>query len=429
MSLSISLPPGEELRKNFHHLYADIAWYGILAGSSMAFMAVYAARAGANTFQVGLLTAAPGFVNLLFSLPAGRWLEERQVIRVAYLFSIWHRLGYLALVPLPWLLGERYQVWGLVWIALYMSVPGTVLAIAFNAMFADVVPPYWRAQVVGRRNALLAISVTLSALSCGQILDRVVFPFNYQIVFVLGSLGAMMSSYHLGKLLPPKESHARVWKPLGELASPGILRALEAIRHSGLRYLTRTSGQKILRLDLLTGPFGRFLFAYLIFYTFQYLALPVFPLFYVNELGLSDGAISLGSALFHALVMLVSLRLGRLAARFGYQGMAVRGAFILGGYPLLLFLAQDASLFWLASLIGGVAVGLLNGGLVNRLMERIPEQDRPAHMAMHNLALNLGILAGSLSGPVLAEWIGLRPMLLASSLLRMLAGVFLLLWG
>ena len=429
MHLSVDLPPSQELRKNFHHLYADIAWYGLLVGSSMAFMAVYAARAGASSFQVGLLTAAPGFINLLFSLPAGRWLEGRPVIRVAYLFSIWHRLGYLALVPLPWLLGEGYQVWGLVGIALYMSVPGTVLAIAFNAMFADVVPPEWRAQVVGRRNAWLAISVTLSALLCGQILDRLVFPFNYQIVFLIGGLGAVMSSYHLGRLLPPASKPARVGEPLGELASPGILHNLKTVRHTGLRYLTRMSGQSMLRMDLLRGPFGRFLLAYLIFYTFQYLALPVFPLFYVNELGLSDGAISLGSALFHALMMLVSLRLGRLSARFGYHGIMVRGAFILGGYPLLLFLAQDARLFWVASLVGGVAIGLLNGGLVNRLMERVPEQDRPAHMALHNLALNLGILAGSLSGPLLAEWIGLRPMLLASGALRMLAGVFLLLWG
>ena len=429
MSLSINLPPSEELRKNFHHLYADIAWYGVLTGTSIAFLAVYAARAGANSFQVGLLTAAPAFVNLLISLPAGRWLEGRAVIRVSYLFSIWHRLGYLALVPLPWLLGERYQVWGLVWIALYMSVPGTVLAIAFNAMFADVVPPYWRALVVGRRNALLAVTVTLSALASGQILDRVVFPLNYQIVFALGSLGALMSSYHLGRLLPTGGKPLRVGKLLGELASPGIFRALEGIRHTGLRYLTRAGGQGILRLDLLRGPFGRFLLAYLIFYTFQYLALPVFPLFYVNELGLSDGAISLGSALFHALVMLISLRLGRLASRYGYHGIAVRGAILLGGYPLLLFLAQDASLFWVASLTGGVAVGLLNGGLANRLMERVPEEDRPAHMALHNLALNLGILAGSLSGPLLAEWMGLRPMLLASSALRILAGVFLFFWG
>jgi MFS family permease len=429
MSLSTPLPPVGQLRANFYHLYADIAWYGILAGSSMAFLAVYAARAGANTFQVGLLTAAPGLVNLLFSLPAGRWLEGRQVVRIAYSFSIWHRLGYLALVPLPWLLPANFQVWGLVLIALYMSLPGTVLAIAFNAMFADVVPPEWRALVVGRRNALLAISMTLTALASGQVLDRVVFPLNYQIVFLLGGIGALMSSYHLGRLQPPQGIPARVWKPLGEQASPGILRALGAIRHSGLRYLARTGGQKILRLDLIKGPFGRFLSAYLVFYTFQYLALPVFPLFYVNELGLSDGAISLGSALFHALVMIVSLRLGRLAAAFGYHGVAVRGALILGAYPLLLFLAQDATLFWVASLFGGVSIGMLNGGLVNRLMERVPEEDRPAHMALHNLALNLGILAGSLSGPLLAEWIGLRPMMLASSGLRFFAGLFLLLWG
>jgi hypothetical protein len=282
---------------------------------------------------------------------------------------------------------------------------------------------------VGRRNALLAVSMTLSALTSGQILDRVSFPVNYQIIFFLGGLGAIMSSYHLGKLLPPQEKPKRVGKPLGELATPGFIRTREAIRQAGLRYLTRAKGQRILRLDLLRGPFGRFLIAYLAFYTFQYLALPVFPLFYVNELGLSDGEISLGNALFFALVTYVSLRLSRLATRYGYHGIAVRGGIILGGYPLLLFLAQDAYLFWVASLVGGLSVGLLNGGLVNRLMERVPEGDRPAHMALHNLVMNLGILAGSLSGPLLADWIGLRPMLLASSGLRMLGGFFLLIWG
>ena len=36
-----------------------------------------------------------------------------------------------------------------------------------------------RADVVGRRNALLALSQTLSTLVTGQILDRLGFPQNY----------------------------------------------------------------------------------------------------------------------------------------------------------------------------------------------------------------------------------------------------------
>ena len=49
----------------------------------------------------------------------------------------------------------------MVLLSLALSLPGTVLNVAFNAMFAGVVPPEWRAHVIGRRSALSAISVTL----------------------------------------------------------------------------------------------------------------------------------------------------------------------------------------------------------------------------------------------------------------------------
>ena len=38
-----------EHRANFIHLYLDIAWFGVLSGSSIAFAAIYATRLGANS--------------------------------------------------------------------------------------------------------------------------------------------------------------------------------------------------------------------------------------------------------------------------------------------------------------------------------------------------------------------------------------------
>jgi predicted MFS family arabinose efflux permease len=59
-------------------------------------------------------------------------------------------------------------------------------------------------------------------------------------------------------------------------------------------------------------------------------------------------------------------------------------------------------------------------------MDKVPEADRPAYMAIHNLVLNLGILVGSLSGPLIAEWIGLEPTLLLTSVLRAGTAILLL---
>jgi len=62
-------------------------------------------------------------------------------------------------------------------------------------------------------------------------------------------------------------------------------------------------------------------------------------------------------------------------------------------------------------------------------MEKVPANDRPAHMAIHNLALNIGILAGSLLGPISAEVIGLQAAIFLSAGLRLLAAGFIWLWG
>jgi hypothetical protein len=94
-------PVPAQHRSNFLHLYADIAWFGVLSGSAIAFMAVFAARQGASAIQIGLLTAGPAVMNLFFTLPAGQWLKRRPVDRAVFWTSIFHRLFYLVWVLLP----------------------------------------------------------------------------------------------------------------------------------------------------------------------------------------------------------------------------------------------------------------------------------------------------------------------------------------
>lgn len=404
------------MRSNSRHLYADIFWYGVLAGSALAFIAIYATRLGATSFQISLLTAGPAVINLLFSLPAGNWLQGRALAPAATWSAFLQRAGYLVLIPLPWFLGADMQIWAVVGIALLTSIPGTLLAIAFNALIAEIVPAEQRGEVIGKRNALLAVSMTGTTLLCGQLLDRIVFPLNYQIVFGLGVFGAMLSTYHIWRLRQDRKEppQADAWAESKEEVMPP---------------LRMPENHGWLRTDLLRGSFGPFILAYLLFYTFQYFHIPLFPLTYVNLLHLTDGEISLGSGLFYGVMLLVSLRLSRLSVRFGHRTLLYSSAILLGIYPLLLAIAQDAALYWLASLLGGGIYAVLSASLLNRLIEVVPASERPAYMALHNLALNLGILAGSLAGPLFTNWLGLREALLIGAGFRLLAGILLVIWG
>jgi predicted MFS family arabinose efflux permease len=166
-----------------------------------------------------------------------------------------------------------------------------------------------------------------------------------------------------------------------------------------------------------------------LFYAFQTLPAPLFPLAFVRELRMTDGEISLGTALYHGAVLAASTQLGPLTKRWGHRRMLIAGALVYSVYPAFIGAAHDATLYWIASAIGGVTWALAGASLVNRLMERVPQDDLPAHMALYNIALNLGLLGGSLLGPQFASWLGLRQALWLSAGLRMLSGVLFMMWG
>jgi MFS family permease len=406
--------PDPILKWNLRQLYWDVFWFGILAGSTLAFQSVYAARLGASGFQIGLISAGPAVINLIFTLPSGMWLEGKSLIKVSFRSSIWQRLGYLFLITLPWLFpSPEGQVWGLIWTTLVMSVAGTVLAISFNAMFAEVLPPEWRAHAVGRRNILLAISITIATLLSGQILDWVAFPHNYQIVFLIGAAGAMLSSYHIGRIHKPAPIDIAVSvETVGNVEGTSIVKR-----------------RPWFRLDLLSGSFGIFMLSYLAFYAFQYFPVPLFPITYVDQLHMTDGMIGLGTAIFYGAMMLASFRLGYYSTRYGHRKVLLVSAALFPIFPLFMGMAKGPELYYLACLIGGGINAMLSGSIINRLMERVPPDDRPAHMTLHNLALNFGILVGSLLGPVSANLIGLQPSLYLGAGLRLLAAGLFWLWG
>jgi len=413
-----SIPIGPTLRFNFRQLYADIFWYGLLAGSTVLFLPIFATRLGATSFQIGLLTAGPAVLNLLVSLPMGHWLEDRPIIRATFQAAIWARIGYVALVVLPWLWPATRLVDVLLVLTIAMSLPGSLVAISFNSMFATVVPPEWRGHVVGRRTALIAISQTATSLVCGRLLDWIDSPLSYQIVFGIGVVGAVTSAYYLGRI---KASHAD---------TPARSEPQAAVRTPDSLSDSRSSkGKSLLRPDLLLGSFGPFMLAYLFFYVAQFMPIPLFPLAAVRELHLTDGQISLGSVLFYALMLPAAMRLDRATRRQGHRRVLIVSAALYMVYPLLVGLAGDVTMYWAASLLGGGVTGYLLGALTNRLMEQVPADDRPAHMALHNIVLNLGVLGGSMLGPALGDWLGLRSALLIGAGLRLLSGVLFALLG
>jgi MFS family permease len=407
--------PGE-YRSNFIHLYLDIGWFGILSGSSVNFLSIYATRLGATGIQIGLLSSMAAAVSLALAIPAGRWLETRDINKAVFRTSVWTRFGYLLWVPLPWLFSEQAQVWALIAIALLMAIPLTPLSVGYNALFATVVPPRWRAHVAGVRNVTFSIAFVISSLGSGYLLEYLAFPTGYQIVFGIGFIGAMMSSLHLyfmkpldatSTTLPPRPVPAPIKKAL----SPG------------------QQLQTAIRFDIWKTPFRNTLLVFLGFHLAHYMAAPIFPLFQVRQLQLTDEQIGIGTSLFYLTVLLGSTRLNVLVRDFGHKMVTVISVAGLVMYPLLLAFSRNAVDFYWTSILGGLNYAWLIGSYANFLLEEIPIQDRPAHLAWYNVILNIAILAGSLIGALLSREVGLAGALILVAILRFLSGLAILKWG
>jgi MFS family permease len=102
---------------------------------------------------------------------------------------------------------------------------------------------------------------------------------------------------------------------------------------------------------------------------------------------------------------------------------------ILGFYPLILSMTHTAIIYYFVSIVGGLAWSLAGGTLFNYMLERVPGNDRPAHLAWFNLGANSAVLIGSLLGPAISEMTGIIPALIIFAILRMAAGTAIIRWG
>ena len=393
-----------------------MAWFGILTGSAINFLNIYAARLGATGIQIGLLGAMPAIVSLFLSLPAGNWLQKRPVGKAVFWTAVLSRLGYFLWIPLPWLFGNQGQIWALTVITLVMGIPMCGLSVGFNALFAAAVPVEWRASVVGIRNVVQSITFIASSLGTGYLLDHLPFPTGYQVIFVIGSLSAAMSTFHLYFIRP------HITPIVSANPDQGSVLAPKQVRN---RFFTLGS----LRLDIWRTPYRKILLVLFGFHLSQYIVFPLFSLYTVNVIHLTDANIGLGTALFYLTVLLGSTQLSRLEHKVGHHKLTGWGVVGMCIYPLAMSISHSPLHYYLLSITGGFAWAMVAGAYANYLLENIPDNDRPSHLAWYNIILNGAVLLGSLAGPLLAGFIGIGVALFAFGLMRLLAGFAILKWG
>lgn len=389
--------------QNAWNLYGDIAWFGVLAGVVSAFLGVFTIRLGGSDALVGLLSALPALFTMFASIPGGRIVERQPSPLVILLITgALNRIGYLPIALVPGVLATG-RAEAVVAIAALLAIPGGIANIAFTTMFARAVRPENRAHVVSVRNILLGVTSTAAAVVGGKLLDWIVFPINYQVLFTGAFAASMLSILYLSRIRLPKDRPAR---RTGTENVTVDVRGMLSMLSAGDSYTRFT--------------WSTFVFQWGLFFT-----APLYSIFWVRTLHASDGWVGLFSMVGSAVTVFFYPFWGRLTAREGNRRAMIATTAGLAAYPIMLALVPSIEWvlgvsFWGGIFSSGQALVFFNG-----LLEVCPEKHRATRIAIYNTLTNAAAFASPLISTALVDIFGIQSVLILGGGLRLL-GSFLI---
>ena len=386
-------------------LYIEIFGAGVY-NAIITFNGVYALRLGASNQLIGWLSSVPSLVVALFTLVAGQQVERSQnrlalVSRTVLLY----RLGFLAIALMP-LVVQEGRALVLVGLIILMAVPLPFINVGFNTVFAELVPPQRRSEVVSWRNIILGGTITTVAFLAGRGLDALPFPQNYQLLYFIAFLGGLQSQYFFQKIKPPGA-------PVPADAPP---KPPPRLSWTAARRLFQDN-PGFLRITLNTFIYG----------IGPWMVTPLFSIYYVRELGASNAWVGALTAIIN-LTGIVGYYVGRkVVRRWGERPVLAWSTIAAGLYPGLITLSPILDPILVLGGLYGIANSGLNLSHYSTLLKVIPEGQRPMGLAFYNLIMFTGAFVSPLVAVALADVVGVRPMLIVGTMFWVTGGLMHLL--
>jgi len=397
----------DQTGRNINYLCSEVIWAAMLS-TAAAFNATYALRLGASNEMITWLSSLPALIAMLVLIPSARFLESRSN-RISWLWAslLAARLGYGLLAILPWLISS-HRAEAVIWLLIAIQIPSNFFAAGFNPLFADIVPERDRTWVIARRNSLASAVVVVLTFLAGQWLvlsSRLrwfAFPINFQLLYLLGFIGSLGSSFILLKIkVPPSKAAASARS--GKPSQP---------RANGLRNMFRVN-----------RDFSIIMFNTLVFNAGAWLVGPLYIIFFVRELGATDAWVGLNTTLANAAVIVGYILWRRWIRMLGNRRALAISAPLGAGYAFLVSLFPNLT----AILVWGACVNLINPGInlshFTMLLKLAPDDHRTSYLALFSTVMNVGAFVLPMIGLALANILGIRTVLLIGGGIRLVGAI------
>lgn len=391
MRLSIARPHTQE-QSNFHHLVLDIVWFGLAFPATSRFLSVYAIRLGAEANELSLLTSLPAIV-LLLSASISNWWMSRYTNTMKALF--WPTFGFRLVFLLPAFTPFMPPDFQPIWLILSLTLPAIpqgVSSVVFLVMMREAVNDKLMPPLLSRRSLALNATVGISGLALGVWLEKAPFPFNYQAMFVLAFLMALVSLWHVTqiRLLPLPAPNVTAVPAVSPWRSPDFLRVgfICAITHIAF-----------------------------------FSVLPLLPLHLVNNLDASEGFMALFALAELAAGAVVAAFTNRAARWIGNRSLIALAMVGTSVGTLIVALAPSLNITLLAAALTGGSWTAAGIALFAFFSENTPLERRSHYTTAYTQIIFLAMFVGPMIGSGLYNrGVNLVVIILTGAALRLLAG-------
>jgi MFS family permease len=390
-------------KQNFLKVQIDGIGIG-LATAAAPFLPVFLTRLGATNFEVGLLTAMPAATGLFFAILVGRFLQSRRQVvpwysGVRFLVVLCYALTGLA----PFIVPKEYLVLAVLLIWAAATLPQTVVSVAFSVVMNAVAGPQHRYDLMSRRWTILGLATAITVAIAGQVLDRLSFPINYQLVFMGLSVGGLLSYAYSSRIELP------------DVAPPP--------RRPGQSLSQRFKGYvSLIRSQPAFVSFTAKRFVYL---SGAALGAPLFPLYFVREVHATDAWIGIINTAQTAILLVGYPLWSRQWRVRGARFVLLWTTLGLTLYPALIAFTHRVEWIVLYAGLAGIFQAGLDLVFFDELMKTVPPEYSATFVSLAQSLQYLSTVASPLVGAFLADHIGLGGGLLVSAALRLIGfGLF-----
>jgi Na+/melibiose symporter-like transporter len=315
---------------------------------------------------------------------------------------VWVQATYALTGLLPFFLPIGYVPTAVIVLWAIATIPQTIVNITFTVVMGAAAGPQRRQQLMSWRWSTLGAATAISVAGAGWLLEQYSFPINYQIVFLVSFLGGMLSFFFSSRITidttPSSQAHKTGLRAL-LTESVGMLREVPA--------------------------FSRYITATFVFNCGIWMAMPLFPLYWVRVVEASDFEIGLVNTVNSGVLLIAYFVWARVSAKRGNLPVLFASTITLSLYPLLTGMTESIVLI---TILAGLA-GFIGSGkdlvFFDLALETMPRDRVPSFVALQQLTGYVATLAMPLVGTFLATQFDYHIALYVAGGLR-LAGVVLL---